>query len=353
MAQKGNNEIGITENSKHSVGNTGAVADVEDQWSMKARELLLRGDIAPYKEVRRPMMSRVYAAVQQIILNSDGNQDLVRPGLRREGCCVCCVASENCPCLSLVPCYGEPMNIHQKRESSKYILMRENSIEWNNPIRISRPGSLCNPFLFEFCGVSCCQYDIKDDIKVVYFDDPMLDRIRYKAPCCCGLDQALYGSDGEIVRIDSACCMGLCIRGTWPLCFIPCCFPLLGISCPCSKYHDIIVQSRDRPKQHTKGGKLWRGAPEAIQLIKSNRDAALRRLAPLPLGECAAESMVKQMQANIMERQLSEEEEKSPEQVEVENNVRFLTDAMANKLGEFPCTSHNTNTHLTSRYSTS
>ena len=289
------------------------------------------------------MLSRVYAPVQQLVLSRDGEQDLVPPGLREEGCCVCCVASENCPCLSLAPCYGEPISIHEKRESSKYILMRENSMEWNTPVRISRPGALCSPLRGECCGVSCFRYDIKDDVKVVYFDDPMLDRIRYVPPSCCGLSKWMWGGDGERVRIDSACCCGLCLRGSFPLCCIPCCLPFMGINLPCSVSRDIMVQPRDlaqHPHQMGSAGqgagvrRVWRGAPEAVEVIKAHQEAALSRLAPLPLGECAAESMVLQMKANVMERQVSDVEEKSPEQLEVEEKIRFVTDAMANKFGK-------------------
>jgi hypothetical protein len=348
-------KVTTTVGKKNVHGNT-----KEEKWSVRTREILRSGDVAPYKEVRRPMLSRVYAPVQQLVLGKDGDQDLVLPGLRREGCCVCCVAPDNCPCLSLAPCYGEPIHIHEMRESSKYILIRENSVEWNSPVRVSRPGGLCSPLRGECCGVSCFQYDIKDDVKVVYFDDATLDRMRHEPPACCGLGEKMCGGDGERLRMDSDCCCGLCLRGTSPLCFIPCCLPCMGCAPPCLIAHDMLVQERDLlsmkskqkgPHQHQQqkgegsssssggggrggGRRIWRGADEAMDIIKTHQQAALRRLPPLPLGECAAESMVKQMEANIMERQLSDDEEKSPEQLEVEENIRFATDAMAGKFGK-------------------
>jgi hypothetical protein len=91
------------------------------------------------------------------------------PGTATPGCFVCCSAPACCPILSMLPCCNDPEYIHVKRESSKYVFIRENSIEWNMPSVVMKQGSCC--------GVDPCIYEIQDNIKVLYFDDPTFNRI--------------------------------------------------------------------------------------------------------------------------------------------------------------------------------
>jgi hypothetical protein len=49
------------------------------------------------------------------------------------GCIACCHAPSCCALVSLCPCCTNPEYIIHKRASSKYIYIRENSIEWNDP----------------------------------------------------------------------------------------------------------------------------------------------------------------------------------------------------------------------------
>jgi hypothetical protein len=57
----------------------------------------------------------------------------LRPGEHVSGCLVCCNAPACCPILSILPCCTYPEYVFVKLESSKYIYIRENSIEWNDP----------------------------------------------------------------------------------------------------------------------------------------------------------------------------------------------------------------------------
>ncbi len=49
------------------------------------------------------------------------------------GCIACCHAPSCCALFSICPCCTNPEYIIHKRASSKYVYVRENSIEWNEP----------------------------------------------------------------------------------------------------------------------------------------------------------------------------------------------------------------------------
>jgi hypothetical protein len=93
------------------------------------------------------------------------------PGEQTPGFFVCCNAPTCCPCCSTCFfCCDDAEYIIMKREASKYILIRENSLEWNEPAMIMGDGSCC--------GVDPCIYDIQDNVNVLYFDDPIFDRMK-------------------------------------------------------------------------------------------------------------------------------------------------------------------------------
>jgi len=54
----------------------------------------------------------------------------VNPGKSTFGCLKCCHAPSACWCCSLLPCCKLPEDVLNKMEGSKYIYIRENSIEW-------------------------------------------------------------------------------------------------------------------------------------------------------------------------------------------------------------------------------
>jgi hypothetical protein len=104
------------------------------------------------KNIGRKMMSRKNNSKIKILSS-------LSPGKNTPGCLVCCGAPACCPLLSICPCCNDSEYIYIKRESSKYVYIRENSIEWNSPEVIMKHG---------YCfGVDPCVYDIQDHVKVV------------------------------------------------------------------------------------------------------------------------------------------------------------------------------------------
>lgn len=259
--------------------------------------------------LHRPGLSRVYAPVVQIY---GVDEDKLRMGeshlLEREGSsiptdkliqpfCSCCHAPKLIPCCAILPCCDEPEYIVWKREISKYILIRENSIEWNEPSCVPASG-MC-------CGISLCWYDITDNVKILYYDDARLKNGRIStpgAPKCCN-DARIFccGGRGELVRIDSPLCYksyleGMCVRGSMPCPFIPCC--LAGI-CPCANHYNIYVaptggnylgldkdnwrndteEGKSRPRQQISRDLLkWGGAEQAKLLLEEARNRNNKRL---------------------------------------------------------------------------
>ena len=63
-----------------------------------------------------------------------------------------------------------------KREASKYFYIRENSIEWNEPYITFGNGGCC--------GFDPCLYTLQDNLSVVYFDDPVMNKISNSTPIC-------------------------------------------------------------------------------------------------------------------------------------------------------------------------
>ena len=60
-------------------------------------------------------------------------------------------------------CFDHPKRSRNKVNSSKYVYIRENSIEYNTPeIR-----AVNGPWF----GSDCCQQSVKDKVIVIYFDD--------------------------------------------------------------------------------------------------------------------------------------------------------------------------------------
>lgn len=109
------------------------------------------------------------------ILLSLKNKDFIsieqslESGQNSDGCLVCCSAPSCLPLLGVFPCFRNPDYIIAKHESSKYVYLREHSIEWNNPEIILADGNCC--------GVDPCLYTIRDNVQVIYFDDPILNHV--------------------------------------------------------------------------------------------------------------------------------------------------------------------------------
>jgi hypothetical protein len=117
-------------------------------------------EIGPYIVENRRMLSRVMADRIRIT-------HIIEPGRRETGCCTCFYAPDSCPALSCLPCFDLPSYIVSQVNASKYILVREHSVEWNNPQVQSSKGNCC--------GASCCSLSVMDEVTVLYFDDIYFD----------------------------------------------------------------------------------------------------------------------------------------------------------------------------------
>ena len=207
----------------------------------------------------RLMISRVHE--KRIMVTEN-----VQHGVKSYGCCACCYAPEMCPACACLPCVRDPEYIVKEIDASKYIYIRENSLEWNAPVMINKEGTGgCNVGECDCFGFNCCLYRAQDNIKVVYFDDPNFDRIIDKTPCCNDCTTYCCGGQGELVEINSKFCCGCCYRG---LCGpVPCCCVCPCETCNCDTPCPII---------HSK---LYvENASDAIMKIKNARDSAKARM---------------------------------------------------------------------------
>mmetsp|Transcript_22428 Transcript_22428/g.66489 ORF Transcript_22428/g.66489 Transcript_22428/m.66489 type:complete len:146 (-) Transcript_22428:623-1060(-) len=132
----------------------------------------------PYIVEDRRMLSRVKGGGIKIT-------HTIEPGERTSGCLTCCYAPDGCPMLACLPCVDLPEYIVNAMKASRYIYVRENSLEWNNPWMQPAKGRCC--------GHSCCHRVVMDDITVMHFDDVHFDDVRNDTrPCnesltfCCG-----------------------------------------------------------------------------------------------------------------------------------------------------------------------
>jgi hypothetical protein len=163
--------------------------------------------------------------------HSIGILKTLNPGQSIDGCLVCCAAPGCCPCCSVCPCCGDTEDIALIKKSSSYVYVRENSIEWNVPEVVMKPGPCI--------GMDPCAYAVQDNIKVIYFDDTMIESMTDKTRCCNELRTCLFGGKGEVVSIDYPICFGCCQKAAFPYFCMPVCCPK-SIS-PCILSHEIYV----------------------------------------------------------------------------------------------------------------
>ena len=171
------------------------------------------------------------------------------PGENTPGCCEMCHAPTCLPCLSTFPCWGEAQYVAARRDASKYVYVRENSIEYNDPIVAFKVG--------KYCCVDPCEYVIQDNITVIYYDDPlfqkMTNKVDYFSACCI----LFFGGNGEKITFQNTCCLSLCTIGLPPCPFVPRCCP--SWCCPCYLRREIYFQDSQK----------------AIYEIRKARDAAM------------------------------------------------------------------------------
>jgi len=167
---------------------------------------------------------------------------MLEPGRDTKSCLVCCSAPACCPACSFCPCCDDAEYVKNKREASKYIFIRENSLEWNDPeIVVMQSGSCLDP----------CLYTIKDRVHTVYFDDVMFERITDQTRFCNECRTCLFGGRGERIRLDATCCYGLCLRSSFPCPFVPFCCP--SVVFPCAWRHEIYVTDASKALYEIKG----------------------------------------------------------------------------------------------------
>lgn len=67
----------------------------------------------------------------------------------------------------------------------------------------------------QYRGICGCTHHIRDDARVLYFDDPLLGDVSAVTggwSCVAGLRRLFCGGRGQAVRVQSRLCCGLCVR---------------------------------------------------------------------------------------------------------------------------------------------
>jgi len=195
----------------------------------------------------------------------------LKPGIATPSCISCCSAPACCPILALCPCCTDAEYISVKTQASQYIYLRENSLEWNAPKVVLKQGACF--------GVDPCVYDVQDNVTVLYYDDPIFDRITDQTRCCNECRTCICGGRGERIQIDSPCCCNLCQRAACPCPCVPICCPsFLG---PCALKHEIYVEDAQRGKYEI--NKVLHAARNS--LLYGNRKMSANPAVQVPAGQ--------------------------------------------------------------------
>jgi hypothetical protein len=123
-----------------------------------------------------------------------------------------------------------------RRESSKYVHIRENSLEWNEPVVAFKEGGCC--------GIDPCVYEVQDKVRVVYFDDPIFDGLTDKTRTCNETCTCLFGGRGERLQMSLSCCFNLGYRSQFPCLCVPKCCPMSMF--PCVLRHEIYLEDAQK-----------------------------------------------------------------------------------------------------------
>ena len=102
--------------------NRGVASSITTRSSSKEEE----EEEAEWRNVERPLYSRRRG-------NAMGIVGTLEPGAETACCLAICTAPTCCPMLSACLCCKEAAYITARKNASKYIWIRENSIEWNEP----------------------------------------------------------------------------------------------------------------------------------------------------------------------------------------------------------------------------
>jgi len=190
----------------------------------------------------------------------------IDPGAREAGCSgPCCHAPDAFPhCAWLCPCgfVDYPEYAVSKMNASRYINVRENSIEWNTPT-------------LRFANCCSAELEVMDDVHVMYFDDSQFAEVKADSRWCSTFRSFCCGGMGEQVNIEQTCFLGICLRGRRYCCFfLPTCCPTesLAAGCCCSCPYYCCADGVARRV-------LWvDDAGSAAKIISEARDHARTRL---------------------------------------------------------------------------
>jgi hypothetical protein len=118
--------------------------------------------------------------------------------------------------------------------SSRYIYIRENSIEYNTPTL--QPAKATTPLSTVLCcGNSPSELVVRDQVTVLYFDDIIFDSVRNDTRLCNPFITFCCGGHGETVQLESTYCWDMCYRsrGCGGICCIIPCIPVICPDCVC------------------------------------------------------------------------------------------------------------------------
>eukprot|EP00968_Pinguiococcus_pyrenoidosus_P008325 scaffold585_cov237-Pinguiococcus_pyrenoidosus.AAC.9 len=110
----------------------------------------------------------------------------LQPGEHEVGNCQCFSCVPLCACCLVLPCCVIPESIAGQLRDSRYIYVKETSIEWNDPRAVCLEGGF-------LCGIDPCNYRVQDDVTVLYYDDPLLNEITDQTRCCNDCRTSCFG----------------------------------------------------------------------------------------------------------------------------------------------------------------
>lgn len=236
-----------------------SLAHVDDNGNKHSQPSGSSVDEVPPHIVEDRLMLSLTSANKILITNT------IVPGTREAGCLgPCCNSPDDCPlCAWIFPCgFDYPEYAIRKINASKYVRVRENSIEWNKPtVRFAH----------------CCKKDLEvmDNVHVLYFDDSQFADIKANSRFCQDFRSFCCGGAGEPVDIEQTCCFGFCLRGRSScVVFLPTFCPTESLSdgcccyVPCHFWAELVARRV-----------LWvEDANSAARIIKSARDNARSRM---------------------------------------------------------------------------
>lgn len=167
----------------------------------------------------------------------------LEPGKDETGCLTCFYSPTEYPILAKCPCYDYPEYIVNEMSSSRYIYIRENSIEYNSP-SLQPAKSTTHISTVLCCGNSPTELVVRDRITVLYFDDIIFDSVRNDTRPFNPLITFCCGGHGEAVQLESRYCWDMCYRSRGcGICCIPC-IPVIcpDCVCPCAARVSVFVR---------------------------------------------------------------------------------------------------------------